>query len=154
MTSATRGEAHVEIAAPAARVYDLVADVTRIGERSPECYRVEWLDGATAAVVGARFRGYNRIGPIKWSTVCVITKAEPGRELAFSVVNGHGREETQWRYVLENDGATTRLVESYEFKWCPVLNRIAEIPFPRDRQLRRGIAETLARIKTAAESAG
>ena len=83
MTTATRGEAHVEIAAPAARVYDLVADVTRIGERSPECYRVEWLDGATAAVVGARFRGYNRIGPIKWSTVCVITKSEPGNVQDF-----------------------------------------------------------------------
>ena len=154
MASARHGEVQVHVDAPPDAVWSLVADLDRMGEWSPECYRVEWLDGATAAVVGARFRGYNRIGPIKWSTVCVITKAEPGRELAFSVVNGHGREETQWRYVLENDGATTRLVESYEFKWCPVLNRIAEIPFPRDRQLRRGIAETLARIKTAAESAG
>lgn len=153
MPTATQGQASVEIASSAQRVYDLVADVTRIGARSPECYRVEWLDGATAAVVGARFRGHNRIGPIKWSTVCTVTKAEPGRELAFSVLSGHGREETRWRYVLEELGpTTTRLTESYDFQWCPVLARIAEIPFPRDRQLRRGLVQTLERIKSEAET--
>lgn len=152
MPTATKGEASVEIEAPAGRVYDLVADVTRIGERSPECYRVEWLDGATAASVGARFRGHNRIGPIKWSTVCTVTKADAGREFAFSVLSGHGREETRWRYVLEEiDPSRTRLTESYDFRWCPVLARIAEIPFPRDRQLRRGLAQTLARIKAETE---
>jgi Polyketide cyclase / dehydrase and lipid transport len=150
--TATRGEASIEIAASAGRVYDLVADVTRIGARSPECYRVEWLDGVTAAAVDARFRGHNRIGPIKWSTVCTVTKADAGREFAFSVVSGGGREETRWRYVIEELGPeATRLVESYDFQWCPVLARIAEIPFPRDRQLRRGLVQTLARIKAEAE---
>src|SRR5436309_1712135 len=50
--TATRGEASIDIAAPPERVYDVVTDVTRMGERSPECYRCEWLDGATQAVVG------------------------------------------------------------------------------------------------------
>ena len=28
------------------RIYDLVADLPRMGEWSPECQRVEWEDGA------------------------------------------------------------------------------------------------------------
>src|SRR5436309_1985613 len=38
----------IDIDAPAERVYDLVADLSRMGEWSPECRRVEWLDGATS----------------------------------------------------------------------------------------------------------
>ncbi len=152
MTTATTGEASIEIAAAPDEVYDVLADITRMGDRSPECYRCEWLDGATTAVRGARFRGWNRLGILRWTTTCTITAAERGREFAFTVMSRHGREETGWRYVLDATDAGTRLTESYEFLWCPVAARIAEIPFPRDRQLRRGMAETLAKIKQASEA--
>lgn len=152
MPTATHGSHSVEIAAPPERVYAIVADITSMGERSPECCRCEWLDGAAGAVVGARFRGYNRIGPLRWSTTCVITTADVGRELAFDVMSGHGRLETQWRYALEPAGSITRLTESYQFVWCPALARVAEIPFPRDRQLRRGLVETLDHVKRLAET--
>lgn len=151
MTTATRGTASTTIDAPADVVYAVVTDVSAMGERSPECYRAEWLDGATEAVVGARFKGYNRLGPIRWSTTCRIDVAQPGVEFAFTVLSGHGREETRWRYLLEARGETTQLTESYEFLWCPALARIAEIPFPRDRQLRRGLQETLDKVKATAE---
>jgi hypothetical protein len=153
MPTATQGEASVSIAAPPDLVYDLIADIARIGERSPECYRAEWLDGATSAEPGARFRGHNRIGVIRWATTCIVTKADRGSDFAFTVVNPHGREETQWRYVLTESGGGTSVVESYHFLWCPWLARVAELPFPRDKQLRRGIRETLASIKVAAEAA-
>ena len=152
MTTATAGRASIDIAADADKVYDVLADVTSMGERSPECYRCEWLDGATAAVAGARFRGYNRVGVLRWTTTCTVTTAERGREFAFTVMSRHGREETRWRYVIESADGITRLTESYEFVWCPLAARIVEIPFPRDRQLRRGIRQTLAAIKTAAEA--
>jgi hypothetical protein len=152
MPTATTGEASIEILGSPEDVYDVVADVTRMGERSPECYRCEWLDGTTTAVVGARFRGYNRLGPLKWATTCTVTRAVRGREFAFTVMSRHGREETRWRYVLEQVGDRTRVTECYQFLWCPVLARIAEIPFPRDRQLRRGLRQTLARIKRTVET--
>ena len=153
MPTATRGEASVTVAASPETVYDLIADVSRIGERSPECYRAQWLDGATRAEVGARFRGHNRIGPIRWATTCIVTKADRGREFAFTVVNPKGREETEWRYVLTADADGTNVTESYNFLWCPWAARVAELPFPRDKQLRRGIQQTLAAIKSAAEAA-
>lgn len=151
MPTATQGEASVRIDAPPDVVYDVLADVTRMGERSPECYRCEWLDGATHAEVETRFRGHNRIGPIRWKTTCIVTTADRGREFAFTVVDPHGREETQWRYLITGGDGGTTVTESYRFRWCPWLARVAEIPFPRDRQLRRGIRETLAAIKETAE---
>jgi len=150
--TATDGEASIQIAARPEIVYDLIADVTRMGERSPECYRAKWLDDATGPQVGARFKGYNRVGPIRWATTCVVTQAESGREFAFTVVNGQGREETQWRYLIEPDGAGCTVTESYQFLWCPWAARVAELPFPRDRQLRRGLHATLASIKRVAET--
>ena len=100
MPTATTGEASIHIIASPEVVYDLIADVTTVGERSPECYRAEWVDGSTAAERGARFRGHNRLGVIKWATTCEVTAAERGREFAFTVLSGRGREETRWRYRI------------------------------------------------------
>lgn len=152
MPSATTGEARVRIAAPPANVYALIADVTRMGDWSPECERCEWLDGATGPSIGTRFRGHNRLGVVRWQTTCVVTAADIGREFAFTVVHDNGRDETRWRYQLHPDGAGTEVVETYEFLWCPIVNRVSEILIPRDRQLRRGIRQTLDRLKSAAES--
>lgn len=152
MPTATHGSTTIDIAASPAVVYDVVSDVSRMGERSPECYLARWLDGATSASVGARFQGRNRIGIVKWVTTCTVTAAEPGREFSFSVIDGRGREQTRWRYVIEETQAGCRLTESYEFVWCPLVARAAELPFPRDRQLRRGIRRTVEAVKLTAES--
>ncbi len=36
-------------------IYDVIADVTRMPELSPEVVECRWLDGATGPEVGARF---------------------------------------------------------------------------------------------------
>ncbi|HRW36457.1 MAG TPA: SRPBCC family protein, partial [Aquihabitans sp.] len=69
----------VHMDASPADVWALVADVTRIGEFSPETFEAEWLDGATEPAVGARFRGHvkrNGRGPIYWSP-CEVVECEP-----------------------------------------------------------------------------
>ncbi|MGO9154394.1 SRPBCC family protein [Mycobacterium sp.] len=45
MPTPQRGRESIEIAAPPEVVYDLLADITRMGEWSPECCRCVWLDG-------------------------------------------------------------------------------------------------------------
>ncbi len=153
MPTARRGQSRIDIAAPPELVYDLIADVTRMGEWSPECYRCEWLDGATSAVPGARFRGYNRLGRLRWERTAVVDTADRGREFGFTTVNdGAGRRETRWRYTLEPSGTGTLLTESFEFLWCSIANRLAEALIPRGRQVNRGIEETLRRVKAAAET--
>lgn len=66
-------------------VYAVVADVTRTPELSPEILECVWLDGATAPVVGARFKARNKVAnrPARHNRP-VVTVAEPGREFAFA----------------------------------------------------------------------
>jgi hypothetical protein len=83
-------------------------------------------------VTGVRFRGHNRLGKIRWHTDAIVTVANPGQEFAFTTLHKDGREETLWRYELGKvDGGTT-VTESYRFLLCPIGNRIAELPIPRD----------------------
>lgn len=153
MPTARRGHSSIEVAAPPDALYDLIADVTRMGEWSPECYRCEWLDGTTAAAPGARFRGYNRLGGMRWQRTALVDTADRGREFGFTTVNDRaGRAETRWRYTMEPSATGTVLSESFEFLWCSVANRLAEALIPRGRQVNRGIEETLRRIKRAAEA--
>jgi uncharacterized protein YndB with AHSA1/START domain len=153
MPTAKHGSASVQIAAAPGLVYRLIADVTRMGEWSPECYRCTWLDGASTAVAGARFRGHNRLGRYTWQTTAVVMTAQAGESFAFTTIHDKsGREETAWRYDLSATEDGTCLTESYEFMWCPVVNRLTELPIPRGRQVSRGIQVTLAAIKAAAEA--
>lgn len=66
-------------------LYAIVADVTRTPELTGDIVRCEWLDGATEAVVGARFLATNRQGRgPEWKNSPVITTATPGREIAWA----------------------------------------------------------------------
>jgi uncharacterized protein YndB with AHSA1/START domain len=91
------------IAADPQDVYDLVADVTRMGEWSPESTGGEWLTGEPGTV-GSTFRGDNRRPWVKWSTICTVTVADPGRRFAFSV-EAAGRPVAAWEYeIAPRDG--------------------------------------------------
>ena len=59
MQTLDRDSAEIVVAASADELYDLVADVTRTPEFSPEVVSARWLDGATGAAVGARFESVN-----------------------------------------------------------------------------------------------
>ncbi len=147
----------IEIAAPPDRVYELVSDITRMGEWSPECRRCTWTRGASGPVVGARFKARNkgRRGP-PWFNTPVVTAAEPGREFAFNR-SGPGIGSYTWRYVFEPTATGTLVTESYEAE-RPVpkaMNRLSEIwagSHDRDGDLREGMKTTLERIKATAES--
>jgi Polyketide cyclase / dehydrase and lipid transport len=153
MPTPQRGRASIDIAAPPDVVYDLIADITRMGEWSPECYKCDWLDGANGAAAGTRFRGYNRLGRYRWVRTAVIINADRGREFAFNTVDDRtGRHETEWRYTMERSRSGTLLSESFQFLWCSLRDRAAEMFIPRGRQVNRGIEETVRRIKLAAEA--
>ena len=83
------------IDAPPEVLYDLISDVTRMGEWSPETTDAEWIKGATGPEVGATFVGSNELGKSKWKTKPVVTEADPGRRFAFDVPHKFG---ATWRY--------------------------------------------------------
>ena len=144
------GTARIHVDASPEEVYDLVADVTRMGEWSPETYRAYWLGGADHAQTGARFRGWNRMGPLRWFTDPIIECAERGHELCFTTtLFGRGRL-TTWTFRMHPaPGGGTELEQS----WTEVSGLLGRLlPSPRKEQLQRGMEQTLERIKAAAEA--
>ena len=154
MVSARRGEVSVKVDAPPEKVWSLLAQLERMGEWSPECYRVAWLDGARSpATVGATFKGWNRWKLLRWTMTCRVTTADPGRELAWSTMQGD-RELVTWRYRLQPRGDGTEVVESFEVHHLPPTARFVEdvVMRGRDRQREQAMQATLERIRDVAES--
>ena len=95
-------------------LYDIVSDLPRMGELSPENTGGIWLDGATAATVGAKFRGTNSNEEKNkhWATTAVIEKAERGRALSFRVVVGPIKI-ARWAYRFEPAEGGTEVTLSW-----------------------------------------
>ena len=149
----TTDEVSTVIDAPAELLYDMVAELPRMGEWSRECSAVEWIEGSTGPAVGARFVGHNHTGPrglIKWSRRGTVRAAEHGREFAFATEEG-GVEGTTWRYRFEPVDGGTRVTESYTVDKIPVWARIMDVPTNRHGDLLKNMAITLERLKAAAE---
>jgi Polyketide cyclase / dehydrase and lipid transport len=155
MNIRTRGEVQARIDAAPEAVYELVSDVTRTGEWSPECRRCEWVEGADHAEPGARFRGWNRSGLVRWSRLVEVTTADVGRELAFRTLPDRlNRDSTTWRYRLEPDSDGTLVTESYEVHRPPgfPVNVILRTLLRHHGDMRPHMATTLERIKATAEA--
>ena len=111
------GSEEVLVRAAPEQVYELLSDVTRMGEWSPECFRCEWIGDAVSAHCGARFRGHNRRGWIRWSTECTVTHYEPYGAFGFETKPPVGKAQSRWRFDLEPDADCTVLRESFEVLW-------------------------------------
>jgi len=99
-------------AAPEA-IYEIVADITRTPEVTPDIVKCEWLDGATEPVVGARFKATNHQGRgPDWPNKPVIVAVDPGREIAWARTEPFAGT-LEWRYRFVPDGTGTRVIESY-----------------------------------------
>ena len=155
MQTLDRDELSITIAAPPEDVYAFVADVTRTPELSPEILACSWLDGATGPAVGARFVATNKAGRMRWHNRPVVLTAEPGHEFAFARTEPFGGT-VEWRYRFEPDSGGTLVTESYEVT-RPITRIgwliIGGLAGCKDRRsdLRRGMEQTLQRLKNALE---
>lgn len=146
----------VVVAASPEEVYDLVADVTRMGEWSPECTGGEWDDDTRTW-----FTGSNTRGDRTWQTRCRVDAAERGREFTFVNCGFDGESDlVRWSYTFTPVDGGTEVSESWQVldaypafmaKLAPTLDLAGYLDgvLPATRQ---GMAHTLARLKAAAES--
>ena len=147
------GEVSVHMDAPPATVWDLVSDVTRIGEFSPETFEARWTRGSTGPEAGATFKGHvkrNGVGPTYW-TPCTVTACEPERRFEFSV-GTDAMTVNNWGYRLEPEGSGTRVTEYFRLE--PSLpTRIYWLLLGplRGRTNERGMRQTLERMKAVVE---
>lgn len=150
------GRATVTVSAEPERLWGMVTDVTRMGEWSPETERAEWLDGVAGPRVGARFKGYNRHGKARWSTVCEVIEVDDGRVFSFAV-GGAVKPQTVWRYRFEPGPDGVEVTESFEIVkplgfLSRLITRLTTGVTDRQADLEDGVRSTLAAIKRAAES--
>ncbi len=137
-------------------LFDIVSDVTRMGEWSPVCTAC-WWDEGDGPRVGARFTGRNEVPERTWETKSEVVAADRGREFAFAVAEPPTR--ARWGYTFDAVAGGTEVTESWELP--PEGVALFEQRFGEDapaqiaaRRLgaEEGIAATLAALKQAAEA--
>lgn len=149
------------VSRPAADVYAIVSDVTRIGELSPVCTSGTWDDAAQAGKDGAWFTGHNAIGEFTWDTRCQVISADPSREFAFVNHGPKGNAElVRWGFNLDESGGETTVTESWQVLpaypgFVTADDPDADVASRLDGMAvmaRDGIRDTLANLKKVAEA--
>lgn len=101
-------------------LYDLVSDIQRTPEWSPEVISCHWLDDTTGATPGARFRARNKRRWFTWSNTPVVETAMRGKEFAFTRTEPGGGT-IRWFYRFEpGSGETTAKLGYQVLKPVPV----------------------------------
>lgn len=125
-------------------IWGALTDVTRMGEWSPECTGCTWItDGPVG--VGAQFRGFNRWGPLRWSTTCTIDVFDVDRCFAYFARHSSGAT-TRWTYDLRSRDTGTTVTESFASVDSPTAVLVADRLARRPGRLRRNMTTTLARL--------
>lgn len=156
MTEPTVSES-IRIQAPADDIYDLVADVARMGEWSPEATGARVKSAGPELKVGDRFTGTNKHGLARWSTQCTVTAAERGKVFEFAVAVNPFKIST-WRYEFAADGDAAIVTEQWTDERHGargvVIKALGQVFIPGSRpdHNRQNIQQTLANLKAAAEA--
>lgn len=93
-------EVTTSIAAPAERVWDVVADIELPARFSSELRSASWVDGAIGPQVGARFVGRSEHPAVgKWETTSTIVELEPCRVFGWAVGDPQ-HPSAAWRFTI------------------------------------------------------
>lgn len=141
----------IEIEATPERVWSLITDLPRMASWSPQVVRT-FVRGPVGR--GTRALNVNRRGPLVWPTRSKVVIFEPHREFAFRVLDNA----VIWSFVLEPTPSGTRVVQERRtpdgitpisvFLQRRVLGGVDTFT----QELREGMGQTLARIKSEAEA--
>lgn len=147
-------QASIVIAAPTGAVWDVVSDVTRVGEWSGECRRCEWVGGTAVAAPGQRFRGTNRRGAMRWARLNEIDVADAPDELVWhTVFTWLRRDSTEWRICLRSIPEGTEVTESFRIvRLSRATERFLTLVQPSHRDRSQDLADDLVRLKAMVEA--
>lgn len=128
-------------------VWQVVRDVTRVGEWSHECVGADWLDGASEATPGARFRGRNRAGVFRWGRVCEVVSADPYELVWVTVPTAAYPDSSEWRIALDRVDTRTRISQQFRVVRAPkLLGVIYALVLPAHRDRTTALSEDLTRL--------
>ncbi len=152
MSEPTTGTASIVIDRSPEQVWAALADITRMGEWSPECIAGRWAGDATGPTVGASFEGDNiaKVGSRvvkRWTTTSVVTASESGAVFEFLA-----ESYTTWRYEFVAEGDGTRVTETFSYEPKGFQGFMYDTVLRRRSIMTKGMHATLGRAKAAIES--
>ena len=144
--------AFVEVDASPESVWEVISDVRRMSEWSPECRKIVVI-GSPKQGVGTTFLGVNRRGWAVWPTTSKVVRYEPGKAVAWKT-----RESgATWSYELTPTDSGTSITGRRELPSFTVGTKVMAPliggAVGHDEELADGIRKTLERIKIAVERA-
>lgn len=143
-------QATIDIAAPPEKVWEIISDLKRMGEWSPQCRKMR-VSGPVGH--GTKTFNINRRGFMFWPTTSKVVAFEPNKQLAFRI----NENKTIWSYDLaEADGVTTvtetrRVPEGTSKVSSTLVKYTMGGNESFEAELVRGMNKTLGRIKAEAE---
>jgi hypothetical protein len=146
------GTASIVVDRAPAEVWAALADITRMGEWSPECIAGRWVSPATGPSVGAKFEGDNvaKLAGLtlkKWTTTSEVTACEPGVCFEF-VAEGY----TTWRYDFAPAARRPHQVtESFSYEAKGAQGFFYDKLLRRPKGMTKGMQRTLERVKATLE---
>jgi hypothetical protein len=141
------GRSAVRVGADIDAVWQVVRDPARVGEWSHECVSVNWLDGATSATPGARFRGRNRAGIFRWGRVCEVVAAEPYQLVWRTVPSPLYPDSTEWAIRLQPVHDGTEIEQTFTVTRAPkVLDALYGLVIPAHRDRTAALTDDLTRL--------
>ncbi|MFE0751239.1 SRPBCC family protein [Gordonia sp. NPDC058843] len=145
-------EESIDIDATPEQVWSVISDLKRMGEWSPQCKKMI-IRGGTVGL-GTKTININRRGPLVWPTTSKVVRYTPHQELGFRVAENH----TIWSYTITPKDAGVTVTERREVNGSTT--KVSSVLVDKlfggaesfEEELKLGMAETLGKIKRAAES--
>jgi len=144
----------VVVAADIDAVWDVVGDPTRVGEWSHECVDAEWVGDATEARPGARFRGRNKQGLIRWGRLCEVVSAELYELVWRTVPTKLTPDSTEWALRLARVEGGTSIEQTYRLVKGTKLEVVYATILPAHRDRTDALRRDLERIGALAARSG
>ncbi|WP_161928660.1 SRPBCC family protein [Gordonia crocea] len=142
-------EVEISVGAEPSAVWPVVTDIALPVGLPGELQRVEWLDGATEPVVGARFVGHNNIeGVGRTETICTVVEVEPERRWVYEVTTGDMVPWAQWGFEVDpsRTGSVVRQFARIGLAPSPLKAAIDAAPEKEGRIISRRLAGFRAAI--------
>lgn len=144
--TASNVSASTTISAPPETVFAILADPRQHGRIDGSGTVRDAVDGPERLELGSTFAMNMRIGA-PYRTKNKVVEYDADRRIAWRHFGAH-----RWRYELEPTDGGTRVTETWDLSHCNGFNRwvLGALGYPERH--RRGIAQTLVKLKAAAEA--
>ncbi len=137
----------VEVDASPDVVFAILADPRQHARIDGSGSVQELLVGPERLSKGASFGMDMKLFGVPYKIRNHVVEFEEGRRIAWRHFGGH-----RWRYVLEPSAGGTTVRESFDYSRHPLVSRLVIELAGFPQRNRRGIADTLVKLKQAAES--